>query len=131
MLQKFESQLALPLDRPTVNGRIYSTTILTKVLEDDVLKEKIENKTLPIVKYDVDFCLKDGIDVKSIVGFVTGINIKPKDGVYIDGGIFDDFTKIEPSQVTGMPFTLCMEGTVNPDGTIEEVTSIIAVMLTH
>lgn len=131
MLQKFENQLALPLDRPTVNGRIYSTDVLTKVLEEDVLKEKIENKMLPIVKCDVDFCIKDGIDVKSIVGVVTGMNIKSRDGVYIDGDIFDDNVEIVPSQVTGMPFTLCMEGTVNPDGIVEEVTSIIAVMLTH
>lgn len=130
-MKSIKEQLALPLDTPTVNGRIYSTDVLTKALEDNALKERLENRILPIVKYDADFCIKDGIDIKSIIGVVTGINIRPNYGVYIDGDIFDDNLEIEPSSVTGMPFTLCMEGTVNPDGTIEEVTSIIAVMLTH
>ena len=70
----FEAKLC-ELDKPTPNGRIYSTAVIEKALKDPCLTEQLENNHCFVYRED-GIGSYMGRDITKICGLVKGFKIK-------------------------------------------------------
>ena len=65
----------LDVNTPTINGRIYTTEVVRKALEDECLKERLENHTCFVYNGFIEDDLTCGMDMAKICGVVQGFEL--------------------------------------------------------
>ncbi len=73
----FEAKLC-ELDKPTPNGRVYSTAVMEKALKDPCLTEQLKNNCCFVYRED-GIGSYMGRDITKICGLVKGFKIKGGD----------------------------------------------------
>lgn len=65
----------LDVNTPTINGRVYTTEVVRKALEDELLKEKLENHMCFVYNGFIEYDLTCGMDMPKICGVVKGFEL--------------------------------------------------------
>ena len=65
----------LDVNTPTINGRVYTTEVVRKALEDECLKEKLENHMCFVYNGFIEYDPTCGMDMAKICGVVKGFEL--------------------------------------------------------
>ena len=65
----------LDVNTPTINGRVYTTEVVRKALEDECLKERLENHMCFVYNGFIEYDFTCGMDMSKICGVVKGFEL--------------------------------------------------------
>lgn len=80
-MAKITNALALPVDRPTINGRYYPKDTVERAIQESLSKGPI-----PVIKYDRDICIRSDLEdaiKNSTIGYASKVDLHDN-GAYID-----------------------------------------------